>query len=139
MIDPIDPNEWEVLAEGYKAISPKPFHMSDCATSNAPAMKPGPCNCEAPRMGWNIAAWPKDVWCVWTKTGRRPKFFYYSREEAEKQAQILASKNPERSFIVMQLMSKFRVEPTQGMPLREDPSGAEAEGWQPDPEGGAPE
>lgn len=29
-------------------LSGKSIHTSDCATSNAPAMAPGPCNCDAP-------------------------------------------------------------------------------------------
>lgn len=37
--------EYEVLAEGYKALSGKRMHASDCATSRAPAEKPGPCDC----------------------------------------------------------------------------------------------
>lgn len=35
----------EVLAEGYKALSGKRHHASDCATSRAPAEEPGPCDC----------------------------------------------------------------------------------------------
>lgn len=38
--------EYEVLAEGYKALSGKRLHASDCAVSCAPAEKPGPCNCD---------------------------------------------------------------------------------------------
>lgn len=38
--------DYEVLAEGYKAISGKDCHASDCATSNAPAERPGPCDCD---------------------------------------------------------------------------------------------
>lgn len=42
------PDEYEVLAEGYKVLSGKRRHTSDCATSCAPAQKPGPCDCDAP-------------------------------------------------------------------------------------------
>ena len=35
----------EELAEAYIALSGRADHSSDCATSNAPAMKPGPCDC----------------------------------------------------------------------------------------------
>lgn len=38
----------EELAEAYIKLSGKSTHASDCATSNAPAMDPGPCNCDAP-------------------------------------------------------------------------------------------
>ena len=38
----------EELAEAYIKLSGKSTHTSDCATSNAPAMDPGPCNCDAP-------------------------------------------------------------------------------------------
>lgn len=38
----------EELAEAYIKLSGKSIHTSDCATSNAPAMDPGPCNCDAP-------------------------------------------------------------------------------------------
>lgn len=41
-------SDFEVLAEGYKALSGKRWHMSDCATSCAPAYKPGPCDCCSP-------------------------------------------------------------------------------------------
>jgi hypothetical protein len=37
----------EELAEAYIELSGKSIHASDCATSNAPAMDPGPCNCDA--------------------------------------------------------------------------------------------
>lgn len=39
--------EWqrEVLAAAYVKLSGKDHHASDCATSNAPAMQPGPCDC----------------------------------------------------------------------------------------------
>ena len=42
------PDEWEVLAVGYQALSGKKYHMSDCATSCAPAHKPSICDCDAP-------------------------------------------------------------------------------------------
>ena len=38
----------EELADAYVKLSGKSIHTSDCATSNAPAMEPGPCNCDAP-------------------------------------------------------------------------------------------
>lgn len=38
----------EELADAYKKLSGKDHHASDCATSNAPAMPPGPCDCDAP-------------------------------------------------------------------------------------------
>lgn len=37
----------EELAEAYIKLSGKSIHASDCATSNAPAMDPGPCDCAA--------------------------------------------------------------------------------------------
>ena len=38
----------EELAAAYIKLSGKSIHTSDCATSNAPAKEPGPCNCDAP-------------------------------------------------------------------------------------------
>lgn len=38
----------ELLADALKLASGKEFHMSDCATSDAPAATPGPCNCLTP-------------------------------------------------------------------------------------------
>ena len=35
----------ELLAEAYKELSGKKNHSSDCATSQAPAMTPGRCDC----------------------------------------------------------------------------------------------
>lgn len=35
----------ELLADAYKKLSGKKAHASDCSTSNAPAMRPGPCDC----------------------------------------------------------------------------------------------
>lgn len=35
----------ERVADAYKLASGKDIHASDCATSNAPAMEPGPCDC----------------------------------------------------------------------------------------------
>lgn len=40
-------HEREVLASGYIRLSGKNTHASDCATSCAPAMIPGPCDCDA--------------------------------------------------------------------------------------------
>lgn len=41
----------ERVADAYKLASGKAVHASDCATSNAPAMEPGPCDCEgAPEL-----------------------------------------------------------------------------------------
>ena len=37
---------YELLAEAYRKLSGKKHHASDCATSNAPAEKPGPCDCD---------------------------------------------------------------------------------------------
>lgn len=42
---------WEVLAAGYVAVSGKRYHASDCATSSAPAMEPGPCDCGFASVG----------------------------------------------------------------------------------------
>ena len=39
----------EELAEAYVKLSGKDLHASDCATSSAPAMKPGPCDCSEHR------------------------------------------------------------------------------------------
>ena len=36
----------EELAAAYIKLSGTDQHASDCATSNAPAMEPGPCNCK---------------------------------------------------------------------------------------------
>lgn len=41
-------DEKEILAEGYKALSGRAWHASDCATSCAPAYRPGPCDCDGP-------------------------------------------------------------------------------------------
>lgn len=38
----------EELAAAYIKLSGKTIHTSDCATSNAPAMNPGPCDCQSP-------------------------------------------------------------------------------------------
>lgn len=51
--DRIDAREAEIdrlreeLAAAYIELSDRTEHASDCATSNAPAMKPGPCDCAA--------------------------------------------------------------------------------------------
>ena len=37
----------ELLAGAYIELSGKKHHSSDCATSNAPAMLPGRCDCDA--------------------------------------------------------------------------------------------
>jgi hypothetical protein len=36
----------ELLAAAYIELSGKQEHASDCATSNAPAMTPGRCDCD---------------------------------------------------------------------------------------------
>ena len=36
----------EKLATAYIALSGTDVHASDCATSNAPAYEPGPCDCK---------------------------------------------------------------------------------------------
>ena len=41
----------EELAEAYIKLSGKSIHASDCATSNTPAMEPGPCDCDTPEDG----------------------------------------------------------------------------------------
>lgn len=38
----------EALADEYIRTAAKPYHRSDCATSGAPALVPGPCDCDAP-------------------------------------------------------------------------------------------
>lgn len=38
--------DYEAMAAGYILQSGKRVHRSDCATSCAPAMKPGPCDCD---------------------------------------------------------------------------------------------
>lgn len=35
----------ELLAGAYKKLSGKKAHASDCATNNAPAIRPSPCDC----------------------------------------------------------------------------------------------
>lgn len=46
-VAPEPPTNWEDLADYYVKLSGKRTHASDCATSCAPAMKPGPCDCDA--------------------------------------------------------------------------------------------
>lgn len=50
----------EELAALYKEISGKPYHASDCATSNAPAETPGRCDCDAPAVQQGGEAAPCD-------------------------------------------------------------------------------
>lgn len=40
---------YEAMAARYIAESGKTRHTSSCATSRAPAYKPGPCDCDAPQ------------------------------------------------------------------------------------------
>lgn len=56
-----------------------------------------------------VIAEPHSTWCIWTKTGSRPKRFHATREEAEAEATRLARKNPGKRFIVMQMVAKFHV------------------------------
>lgn len=49
------------------------------------------------------------TWCVWNKSGHRPKRFHNTREEAEAEAQRLARKRPGHKFIVMQMVGKWHV------------------------------
>lgn len=62
----VEAPEYEVLAEGYKAISGKAFHASDCATSCTPAYKPGPCDCDAPEASaateYNDRLWNQNIY-----------------------------------------------------------------------------
>lgn len=50
---------------------------------------------------------PHSTWCIWTKTGHRPKRFHATREEAETEAARLARENPGKRFIVMQMVAKI--------------------------------
>lgn len=50
-------------------------------------------------------------WCIWTKTGHRPRFFHPTQEQAEAEAARLAEATPGKKFLVMQMVSKFGVEP----------------------------
>ena len=57
----------ETLADIYIRASGKKIHASDCATSVAPAMEPGPCDCDVPQevqpVAWLIT-WPKGTTMV---------------------------------------------------------------------------
>jgi hypothetical protein len=50
---------------------------------------------------------------VWTKNGRRPRYFHDTQEKAEIEAQRLAALNPGSKFIVGQFITKHR-EPVAG-------------------------
>lgn len=63
-------------------------------------------NSEKPR----VAKEEKDSFCVWTKTGHRPKFFHPTLELAEAEAVRLALSNRGKKFLVMQMISKFSAE-----------------------------
>ena len=54
----------EELAEAYIKLSGKSTHASDCATSNAPAKDPGPCNCDA-EGDTDLVAKPDPLFEVW--------------------------------------------------------------------------
>ena len=56
-------------------------------------------------MGHHVEA--KDTWVIWTKTGRRPKYYHYTRDAAECEARRLAEANPGKKFIVMQMVGKY--------------------------------
>lgn len=45
----------EVLADLYKRACRKDSHTSDCATSRAPALTPGPCDCDFPAVPDDVA------------------------------------------------------------------------------------
>lgn len=49
---------------------------------------------------------PKDEWCVWTKHGRRPRYFHQTRELAVAEAERLAIQHPGWKFIVMHMTDK---------------------------------
>lgn len=52
----------------------------------------------------------KDIWCIWTKKGHRPKKFHETRDAAETEARRLATENPGKKFIVMHMESKWSTE-----------------------------
>lgn len=51
------------------------------------------------------------TYCVWTKWGRRPMFFYPSLELAQAEANRLAGQHPGSKFIVMKMEGKYHVPP----------------------------
>ncbi len=53
--------DFEIMAEGYKSLSGKAGHASDCATSCAPAMRPGPCDCDGPDIWRPYDSRPRDA------------------------------------------------------------------------------
>lgn len=57
-----------------------------------------------------------NVWVVWNKNGRAPRFFHKEQDGAEAEAARLALKVPGRKFIVLQMVSKFSIasKPTGG-------------------------
>lgn len=56
---------------------------------------------------------PKDQWCIWTKTGRRPRYYHNSHEEAMAEAERLALKHPGKKFIVMHMTDKISATTTE--------------------------
>lgn len=59
---------------------------------------------EAPRT---VVMEPKDVWCIWTKKGNRPRSFHATPERAHAEAERLARRNPKCKFIVMHMVGKY--------------------------------
>lgn len=62
---------------------------------------------------------------VWTKNGRRPRFFHQTQELAETEAQRLASANPGRKFIVGQFIEKFHIPDAGAATVAETVTGEE--------------
>lgn len=60
-----------------------------------------------------VTAWENDTWCVWTKSGHRPRFFHQSRAKAEREALRLAAANPGKNFHVLHMVAKFGIEAAQ--------------------------
>jgi hypothetical protein len=59
-------------------------------------------------------------WCIWTKTGRRPAFFHPTQELAEAEAARLAERTPGKKYLVMQVVSKFGLDPLAQLAAEDD-------------------
>lgn len=62
----------------------------------------------SPQSGIPIAVETLRGWCIWTKTGHRPRVWHDSLEKAEAEAERLARTNPGKSFLVFEKVAKFR-------------------------------
>jgi len=50
---------------------------------------------------------PMHTYCIWTKTGHRPRRFHAKLSVANAEAKRLAAANPGKKFIVMRMLRKF--------------------------------